>query len=50
MGYFRQQNPSLKLCQRITAHETIETIDDITRKNSPAIPTITDTDTYAEEE
>jgi hypothetical protein len=36
---------------KITAHETIATIDDITRKNSLAIPTITDTaDTSAEEE
>jgi hypothetical protein len=36
---------------KITAHETIETIDDITRKNSLATPTITDTaHTSAEEE
>jgi hypothetical protein len=46
-GLIRPQAAGLKFCQRITAHETIETKDDITRKNSLFKQTITDADTDA---
>jgi hypothetical protein len=48
-GLFESQDLQLKVYGRIAAHETIETIDEITRKNSPAIPIVIDTDTNAEE-
>jgi hypothetical protein len=38
----RPAKPGLFRCPGITRDETIETIGDITRKNSPPIPAITD--------